>query len=59
MKEIQSATAFNLGYPHTLLSGGANEHVSTEKPGAAISSCGSFVGVRLPEAIGVVEDAGL
>jgi hypothetical protein len=56
MKEIEAATSFNLGYPYTALSGGINEHITTEKPGAAVESCCSFVGVSLPKAIGVVGD---
>jgi hypothetical protein len=52
MKEIESGSPFDLGYPHTCLSSGAQEHITTEKPGFAVESCGKFVGVPLVKATG-------
>jgi hypothetical protein len=57
IKEIEAASLFVPGYPYTLLTGGGNEPLSTTNPGAAVTGCGTFVGVAQPKAIPVVHDA--
>lgn len=38
----------DLGYPHAMLSGARNKHVSAADPGSIVHGCGAFSGVEEP-----------
>jgi hypothetical protein len=46
IQEIDSATAFDLGYPHSLLSGARDKQISAESPAFIVKLCGAFDGVE-------------
>ncbi|KAH8802774.1 NADP-dependent oxidoreductase domain-containing protein [Xylogone sp. PMI_703] len=53
MQEIESAVPFDLGYPHSLLSGNPSKQISAEHPATFVSVGCAFVGVGEPKAIGL------
>lgn len=46
IQEIENAFQFDLGYPHTTLSGSRNKGVSTKDPSFMIAMCCNFDGVE-------------
>ena len=46
IQEIDSATAFDLGYPHSLLSGVRGKQISAESPAFIVKMCGALDGVQ-------------
>jgi hypothetical protein len=49
MQEIESTIPFDLGYPHSMLSGARDKQISTKDPAFVVQMCGFFSGVDEPQ----------
>jgi hypothetical protein len=46
IQQIDNSSAFDLGYPHTTLSGEPGKQISAENPSFAVAMCCYFDGVE-------------